>query len=178
MQTTNYFSAYYTLRNKIDSLAQKLFTRHANYIKCRMKCDLCCMDYSILPVEFHSILNELKKNKDKLQLNPNEKRKDESECIFLKNNLCTIYESRPLICRTHGLPLLFTNDDYEWELSTCELNFKTYDYENFSPLNTYPQDNYNSKLFMLNRKFIADCQASVKYGEFDLIPLKMLAKQL
>ena len=82
------------------------------------------------------------------------------------------------MCRTHGLPLLFTNDDYEWELSTCELNFTDYDYENFTPDNTWPQDTYNSKLFMLNKKFVSGLKNEEKHGEFDLIPLKNLAKKL
>ena len=64
-----------------------------------------------------------------------------------------MYESRPIICRTHGLPLLFMNDE-QWELSACELNFTEFDDEEFKEENTFPQDTFNSKLFMINKRFV------------------------
>jgi len=81
------------------------------------------------------------------------------------------------MCRTHGLPLLYANDDGEWELSACELNFTEFDFEDFTMENTFPQDKYNSKLFLLNREFIAEF-ADKKYSELDLIPMKELANQI
>jgi len=178
MQTEKHFTAYRTLRKKIDSILEKLSDQHASHMKCRKGCDLCCMDYSILPIEFYAILDELKKKGMDIESPKPSEDHHGKGCVFLKNHSCTIYESRPVICRTHGLPLLFTNDDYEWELSTCELNFTSYDYENFTPDNTWPQDTYNSKLFMLNKKFITGLKGESIYGEFDLIPLKNLADKL
>jgi Fe-S-cluster containining protein len=168
---------YRALRNKVDNVSSSLSRQHATHLQCKMGCDLCCMDYSILPVEFYSILEELKSRgfkKDNLQL----KGKKDEDCIFLKNHACTIYESRPLICRTHGLPLLYTNNDGEWELSTCELNFTAFNFENFSEQNTYAQDKFNSKLFLLNREFITEFEDEKHFGDFDLIPLKKLADKL
>jgi hypothetical protein len=75
------------------------------------------------------------------------------------------------------LPLLYANDDGEWELSACELNFTDYDFEDFTPENTLLQDRYNSKLFLLNREFIAEF-TDKKYDEMDLIPMKQLGKHL
>lgn len=168
-----HYKSYKSLRNNIDKLSETLYSQHKPHMQCRKGCDLCCMDYSILPVEFHFIKEELKKEGFKPDKTPSEIA--DKSCIFLKNHECTIYKHRPVICRTHGLPLLFTNEDYEWELSTCELNFRQFDYEKFNPDNTYPQDTYNSKLFMLNKSFISE-PGNEKYGEFDLIPLKKLAE--
>ena len=126
------------------------------------------MDYSIFPVEFHSILNRLKKDKNTKKSGRNSDY--ENSCIFLKNHACTIYENRPVICRTHGLPLLFMNENYEWELSNCELNFKKFDFDDFDTQNTFPMDKFNSKLLWINKKIIAGSDR--KYSEFDLIPLK------
>lgn len=44
-------------------------------------------------------------------------------CPLLIDNRCSIYESRPLICRTQGLPLLIEADDEEREVDFCPLNF-------------------------------------------------------
>jgi hypothetical protein len=43
--------------------------------------------------------------------------------------------------------------------------------------NTLPQDKYNSKLYILNRDFIADF-IEKKYFEQDLIPLKELSNRI
>ncbi len=173
----NRINKYRALRKKVDTLSSSLSRQHATHLQCKKGCDLCCMDYSILPVEFYSILEELKSRgfkTEKLQLEG----KNDKDCIFLNDHACTIYESRPLICCTHGLPLLYANDDGEWELSTCELNFKDYDFENFSEKNTFPQDKFNSKLFLLNREFIAEFEGEEHFGEFELLPLKKLAEKL
>jgi Fe-S-cluster containining protein len=168
---------YRALRKKVDDIASSLSRQHAAHLMCKKGCDLCCMDYSILPVEFYFILDELKSGGFKTE-NLILTDKDTGDCIFLKDHACAIYESRPLICRTHGLPLLYTNNDGEWELSTCELNFTNFDFDDFSEKNTYPQDTFNSKLFLLNREFIAGYEGEENYGEFDLLPLKKLAKKL
>jgi Fe-S-cluster containining protein len=96
--------------------------------------------------------------------------------VFLVNHQCQIYKSRPTICRTHGLPLLYTNNEGEWELSACELNFAEFEDE-FSESNTFPQDKYNSKLFLINKEFIKNFKEK-KYNEMDLIPIKNLASFL
>ncbi len=169
------FNEYKELRNEIDSLSEKLEKKHAPHIKCKSGCDLCCMDYRIFPVEFYSILQELKNRNYTGSDLP--EIQDEESCIFLKDHRCLIYESRPVICRTHGLPLLFANDDGEWELSACELNFTDFDLEDFTPENTFPQDKFNSELFMLNQQFI-EANPKPGFDEFTLIPLKNLKENL
>ena len=168
------FLKYKILLNEIQKQTTILEEMHHEHIKCRNGCAMCCTDFSVFPVEFHFILNELKKRNFKPESGVN----TENEiCVFLKNNSCTIYQQRPIMCRTHGLPLLYANDDGEWELSACELNFTEFDIDDFTDENTLPQDKYNSKLFLLNREFIAEF-TDIKYSETDLIPLKEIGKQL
>lgn len=175
-KTKKILKEYRDLRHEIDSVVKILEREHSSHLECKAGCDLCCMDYGILPVEFFSILDELKSDnfqKESLKEMP----ADESFCVFLQNHVCAIYKSRPIICRTHGLPLLFTNEDGEWQLSACELNFTQFNFEKFTIDNTYPQDKYNSKLFLLNRDFVAEYNDE-NIEEFDLIPLKKLIKYL
>ena len=127
------------------------------------------MPFSILPIEFHAIESELRHKKIALKNSETKKNK----CSFLLNGECTIYENRPVICRTHGLPLLYMNDDDNWELYVCDLNFSDYDLKEFTDENTYPQDLYNSKLYMLNKRFI-EYFTSRKYGKKQLVPIKHL----
>jgi Fe-S-cluster containining protein len=165
-----HFKNYVALISEIDDLSNKLEKQHAKHINCKAGCDMCCMDYSIFPIEFHYILNQLKKNKLKPETKENIA---EEDCIFLNNHNCSIYNARPIICRTHGLPLIYMNEEGDWELSACELNFTAFNFEEFSETNTFPQDTFNSKLFMLNKEFIRNFKEK-KYGELDLIPVKKL----
>ena len=159
------FEDYRKLVVEVDQSVKDLSEQHKNHMLCKKGCDMCCMDYSVFPVEYMAI---------KEALNTNEVDRHESvdgTCIFLKNHECQIYESRPIICRTHGLPLLFMNDD-QWELSACELNFTEFDDEEFTEDNTFPQDTFNSKLFMINKQFIES--NGLEYSNFDLLEISSL----
>ncbi len=168
----NFFSSYYQLVTRIDQLTEKLFKLHKNHIQCKKGCDLCCMDYRIFPVEYYAIREQLRMQ-NRPETRPQE---TDEDCVFLKDHGCAIYENRPIICRTHGLPLLYMNDE-SWELSTCELNFTNFNDDDFSDENTYPQDKFNSELFQLNKRFIATFKEK-KFSEFDLIPIKELASEI
>ena len=170
----SFYSDYFMLRKKVDVLAEQLNKNHSKHIQCKTVCEFCCMHYSILPIEFYSILNHLKRKINKVE-NRTDTRNE--ECIFLMNHYCTIYDVRPVICRTHGLPLLLMNNSNEWELSTCELNFRAFDFEQFNEENTLLQDTFNSKLFSLNKEFIREFSEK-EYGEFDFIAKKRLTKLL
>ena len=167
------FAKYFKLRKDIDALCEELSMVHRDHLTCKNGCDFCCMAISVFPVEFYAIREELSDKINHLQL---PELKDPEDCRFLNKHSCSIYQSRPIICRTHGLPLLYMNNDgTEWELSHCELNFTDYDPDDFSHENTYPQDTLNSKLFMVNKEFVATF-ANVKYSESDRIPLSDLLK--
>jgi Fe-S-cluster containining protein len=44
-------------------------------------------------------------------------------CPFLLNGSCSVYAARPIICRTHGLPILYKGK-LKSEISVCRKNFK------------------------------------------------------
>jgi Fe-S-cluster containining protein len=159
---------YISLRDEVDALCVKLEETHKEQITCSRGCHKCCMDFSIFPVEMYSILQET----DRRKININHDA-SEGECVFMMEGLCSIYESRPLICRTHGLPLLYMGGD-EWQLSYCELNFTGSNLPEFNEANTFPQDRYNSRLFMINWEFIKSLKEH-HYSEFDLISIKEMA---
>lgn len=165
-----FYLKYKKLRDEIDALSQQLEKQHQKHMKCQAGCDQCCMDYSIFPIEFYSILDALKQ----AQTIPGFTiQNDKSKCVFLNAGQCTIYTERPVICRTHGLPLLYMNENEEWELSACELNFTAFNMDKFTDENTFPQDKFNSRLFMLNKQFIS-VFSEKEYGDFDLIPVRKL----
>lgn len=157
---------YHALVKRIDKRVASLEQLHHQHLQCRLGCSQCCMDYSIFPIEFHAIQDKIRN----LEIEPVEAKED--DCIFLHQHACLIYEHRPIICRTHGLPLLYTNEDGEWELSACELNFTNYE-KPFHSRNSLQQDRYNSELYMLNKAFI-ELPENSSYAANTLIPLRKL----
>ncbi|MBN2486725.1 MAG: YkgJ family cysteine cluster protein [Bacteroidales bacterium] len=157
---------YKKLRNEIDSKCQRLWNIHRAHMKCKEGCSQCCQAFRILPVEFHYISLMLK-NKN-IAIN---KDFGSSQCKFLVNNRCSIYEHRPVICRTHGFPLTRLNEEAgAYEVSFCELNFEGFKLEKFNKNNVFPEDVYNSKLYMLNKKFIGQLHET-PYDSIQLLEL-------
>lgn len=164
------FAPYYQLRMEIDALSELLEKEHYQHLNCKKGCDLCCMAISVFPVEFYAIKAELDL-KSMLELPVPQ---NDEDCRFLVDHSCAIYPSRPVICRTHGLPLLYMSlDSDKYELSCCELNFTDYDLDDFTPENTYPMDRINSQLYQINKNFVAAFEDG-KYFETDRIPMAEL----
>lgn len=152
-QSINYLDSYYQLRSKIDKKADELNELHQIHMQCKKGCDSCCEAIRVFPVEFYAIEKELKARGLLLP-----KRKFNSlrkSCMFLINGACSIYDSRPFICRTQGLPLMYQSlkgDGYE--VSHCQLNFKEVPITSFNVDNVLFMPDFNSKLFLLNQSFV------------------------
>lgn len=165
---------YKTLREEIDASTIQLWEEHQSNMACKSGCDMCCLNFDVFPIEFDAIKQQVE------ELYPGALQQTYpvalgEKCVFLKNHQCSIYYARPIICRTHGYPLLYMNEaGDQWELSHCELNFTQVDEDYFHEDNCYAQDTFNSRLFMMNKEYIKT--AHPEKGEFDLIPLSYLLK--
>ncbi|TVQ85874.1 MAG: hypothetical protein EA393_13170 [Bacteroidetes bacterium] len=169
MEYEEFFGEYFNIRDELDRHCAELYKLHAPHLNCKSGCDSCCMDFSIFPVEFYTIKKQAGYNLKKGNISASE-----GECPFLVNHRCVIYDARPIICRTQGLPLLYMGVE-QWELSACELNFTNFDFNEFTEESTFPQDKYNSRMFLLNQKFLKFLPAEL-YNEKTLIPLRELVK--
>lgn len=144
---------YRHLRDRVDHLSADLTQLHGPRLVCRPGCAGCCVNLTVFPVEYAAILQDLQVAGVKsLQLDP------AAACAFLKDNLCQIYQYRPIICRTHGLPIAFTNSDLaepEISVSFCPLNFASLDLDEyqFGPDNTLDLDAVNAELVQINAEF-------------------------
>ncbi|WP_162148807.1 YkgJ family cysteine cluster protein [Alkaliflexus imshenetskii] len=161
---------YRALRNELDKEISNLEKTHNQHMICKKGCDLCCLSFNVFPIEFDVIREEMQLELDKTAMSAEETPTD--TCSLLQNHSCTIYPSRPFICRTHGLPLLYMQDD-EWVLSHCELNFTNIDEDYFEPEQCHAQDTWNSRLFMLNKRYIESLN-DPNLNETDLMPLSAL----
>lgn len=165
---------YRALLKNIDERTDSLTTTHEKQMVCKKGCDKCCMAISVFPVEYYAIREALK---EQLGTFTPAGTKDEEACLFLKDHNCQIYAYRPIICRTHGLPILYFNETEEgYELSLCELNFTDFDFSQFDDQNTLMLDSFNSQLFQINSQFVEQFNEK-SYGVTDRIPLKNLFRE-
>jgi uncharacterized protein len=130
-------SGYLELRNIVEARVTMLTAIHATQLQCRRGCDQCCTDIALHQCELTHIRHALQTRGFAPPDSSPAPEAEKTSCIFLRNQICTIYENRPIICRVHGLPLAYpvqeydatgakiTNDDTitNW----CELNFTSDD---------------------------------------------------
>jgi len=163
---------YYELRKVTDVNSARLTKIHGGHITCKKGCSSCCVNLSVFPVEFEAIKKEMAID----GFDPSSIVFDENAtCGFLKDDLCQIYKYRPVICRTHGLPIVFLNDDNPSEIfkevSFCELNFNNFnEYDDddddggliFNDENTLDIDELNTAFFKINQQFCKDPQKRIQ----------------
>lgn len=146
------FNSYTKLVKSVDAKLEELSKTHSSHMVCGKGCSTCCMNFGILPVEFFAISHALLFKIDPIE-NP-----FADSCKFLINNECSIYENRPIICRTQGYPNVYFNELTDiWDLSVCELNFTDVADDYFENEDDCMQmDPVNLKLQMLNEAFVKE----------------------
>jgi uncharacterized protein len=112
------------LHATVDELVRPLVALHADALSCRAGCAGCCEDgLSVFAIEAARIARH---HRDLLDHGvPHE----EGACAFLdERGRCRIYEERPYVCRTQGLPLRWlseTDDGEAFEArDVCSLNLQ------------------------------------------------------
>lgn len=108
---------YKSLIEKLDTHEAKLLQKYGEYVRCTKGCSECCILESVFPVDAYVIYKAITSG----EIDSNSLSFDETpgRCVFLKNDLCSIYSARPVICRTHGYPVLV-----DGKADFCPENFK------------------------------------------------------
>ena len=106
------------LHAEIDEQAHLLEIAHADRLECKRGCSQCCVDdlrvFRIEANRISSLASEV------LQTEPH----PQGACAFLDSEgACRIYQHRPYVCRTQGLPLRWFDDAGMVEMrDICEKN--------------------------------------------------------
>jgi hypothetical protein len=163
---------YYRLRDEVDGQVAGLEKVHKDWMACRRGCCSCCLNLTVWPVEFYAILESMKAaGWPKPQFNA------DKECGYLDDEGgCQIYPFRPIICRTHGLPLVYWHDDTDppgWGVMFCERNFTRADDIDFGPDTTLNMDDVNEKLAHINIAFL-EANPNLNFQPTDRIALREL----
>jgi len=117
-----------TLQENASGFFDKINTKYSNQMKCSEGCSKCCFtNISVFKVESERIAEWFSSQEPVVQNELRELWKTKNEtgaCTFLYNDRCTIYEARPVICRTQGAPLFLQSENV---LDYCPLNFEAGD---------------------------------------------------
>ncbi len=127
---------------KVDAFDVTVRERRAAEMECRAGCSACCgQQLSVCDVEAALLregiatLDDAARERLAVRL---ESLVPESACVFLDlGGRCAVYASRPLVCRTQGLPLRYPNGvipvsavflrqrELAAEVTWCPLNFRS-----------------------------------------------------
>ncbi len=124
---------YLALVAAVDGIAANLSQYYSRHLVCRAGCSSCCgHNLTVFPVEAAAVREAIRQLgpevREAIRLQALDTREREGKgapasCPMLVDDCCAIYGSRPVICRTQGLPLLFTAEDGRSEVDFCPLNF-------------------------------------------------------
>lgn len=182
MNIAELITLYRELLKEVSSEADRLNKMYGEYMVCKKGCSDCCTGLSLLPLEWYA----LKLTRENKAASHIPESLNIEKCSMLKNGSCVLYPYRPLICRTHGLPLLYMVDEYnlegqrisqdepEWQISWCDLNFTEVTEENmedlFDPEDVLNMEEWNTRLKALNQDFL-ECQEGIPFAKQKRIPI-------
>lgn len=142
MQSLRYYSE---LIQKIDAFTASVVSTYSNKLQCREGCSGCCILESIMPVELVPILKWYTEQPESIQNTILQNNSD--LCIFLFHDRCILYPHRPIICRTHGYPVLINGT-----MDICPFNAGI----SFEPQHILNLENCNTMLAAINILFIKE----------------------
>jgi Fe-S-cluster containining protein len=155
---------YRQLINRIDALCKGIESALGDQITCSDGCSSCCTAITLFPVEAAALREAL----DALPENEAESIRQHvalyasgERCPLLSHHHCLLYNARPVICRTHGLPITYT-EDHQHKSDCCPHNLT--EAETVSGSNVIDLDRLNTLLVAVNSLYLSQIDA-MEYPE-------------
>ncbi|MEP0861679.1 MAG: YkgJ family cysteine cluster protein [Ignavibacterium sp.] len=139
--------------DEVDKLIFVLNEKHNDRLKCKAGCFSCCVDeITVFEVEAEHIKHNYQNLLNKETPHP------KGYCAFLNDKgECRIYEHRPYVCRTQGLPLRWIEEINEEELyemrDICPLNEEGEPIVNLKPEDCWTIGPFEEKLAKIQKSF-------------------------
>jgi Fe-S-cluster containining protein len=120
----NLLDNYYQMVARVDALCRGIQDMLSGQITCSEGCSSCCTAITLFPVEAAALRAALEalpdEQQEAIRRHVAEHAGDE-RCPLLEDHRCLLYAARPIICRTHGLPIIYTEGS-ERKVDCCPLN--------------------------------------------------------
>ena len=152
---------YFTLRNRVSEMFASVAKKYPADFACRVGCHSCCKPgLTVSAIEAAAIQEHLQKSPTEFTAYGRER------CAFLdKAGRCTIYEARPVVCRSHGAPLQFKAEGSDALLrDVCDLNFRETDLGEIPAADVLNLETLNTLLATLNIQAFGKKKSTVRVG--------------
>jgi len=147
-------NTYRQLVARVNELCRGIEQALPGQITCSAGCSDCCTSITIFPVEAAALgqaLASLPSGEAEAIRRHVAEHAARERCPLLSNQRCLLYAARPIICRSHGLPILFTEDDRQ-RIDCCPLN--PLDVESLTGPRIIDLDKLNTLLVAINALFL------------------------
>lgn len=173
------------LRRRVDTHFDAAVARSPRAFRCGEGCDACChVRIGVFAVEAAPLREALARLaredpalRDRVRMQADDPG-HQDRCALLVGGRCAVYDQRPLICRSHGLPVLAADPGAApgapLQLDHCPLNFTDDPPPRASMLRL---DAVNQPLAMLARLWTATDAAGRSPFDDDRIALEDLARE-
>jgi Fe-S-cluster containining protein len=151
---------YDQMVSRVETLCRGILNLLAGQITCSAGCSSCCTSITIFPVEAAALDAALAEMPGELRnaiLLHVQDHADGERCPLLQDHRCLLYTARPIICRTHGLPIIY-NDGDQRKVDCCPLNL-TETEEPLSGAAVIDLDRLNSLLVAVNTLYLSHADA-------------------
>lgn len=180
------FDNHLSLLDMVDTHAARVTQTHAASFHCRKGCTACCrQDLAVTRVEAAFILGWLVQK----GVPPHDPSRTPTDghgffddlagsvsCTFLtEGGGCGIYPVRPIICRSHGLPIRLPDG----RVDTCPLNFTQsidQDYGDIPEVDLLDLDTLNERVILVELLFCEE--EGEETGRFPLSRVRQMAEEL
>jgi len=157
----NLLENYYQMIARVDALCRGIQDALSTRITCSKGCSGCCTAITLFPVEAAALNAALEALPDEQRTAIRQHVAENSggeRCPLLKDHCCLLYAARPIICRTHGLPIIFTEGNQR-KIDCCPRNLGENE-QVVSGSTIIDLDKLNTLLVAVNALFIS--QADVE----------------
>ena len=117
---------YRDLLDRVDALCLRTTEEFSTQVSCQRGCSNCGRHVSLSWVEAVTLalaLDHLPEAQGEWIRDRARRTASQDPCPLLDKGACLLYATRPIVCRTHGIPLL-TNVDGREEVVSREHNFR------------------------------------------------------
>ena len=156
----HFLENYKQLIARVDALCGGIAALLGEQITCSEGCSSCCTAISVFPVEAAAIreaMENLPEAQAEMIRRHVSEHADEERCPLLFHHRCLLYDVRPIICRTHGLPIVYTTDDQR-SSDCCPLNLT--ETESLPGSHVVDIDKLNTLLVAVNSIYLSQTDSS------------------
>ena len=156
----NLLDNYFRMAARVDALCREIKASLTGQITCSEGCSSCCTAITLFPVEAAALNAALEALPDARQAAIRRHVAEHTggeRCPLLEAHRCLLYSARPIICRTHGLPIIYSEGNQR-KVDCCPLNLS----EGEQPVSgsaIIDLDRLNTLLVAVNALFLSHADA-------------------